>query len=242
MQSFVEKNPQKSTRRPSEEIGTPKDIKYCQIETLGKSYRSCRSVPHELTPQQVQNRVYICQHILGNPMDDRFIKRIVTCDENWVYYRKFDASKQWLRPRQPAKIIVKRNQFGPKVMLWDSWNVEGVVHWEFVPNGSAVDTAIYSQQLERVHDILRQRYPALVNRNRVLLLQDNARPHIARKTMIRIQELGGIELLPHPAYIPDLAPSDYHLFQSMTPFLRTRNFKILKLWKWVSPNSSHQKP
>ena len=68
-----------------------------------------RSVPHQLTPQQAQRIVDICRQFIGNPMDDRFIRRIVTCDEKWVYYCNTDASKQWLDPLQPAKVIVKKN-------------------------------------------------------------------------------------------------------------------------------------
>jgi hypothetical protein len=40
----------------------------------------------------------------------------------------------------------------------------------------------------------------------VLLQQDNARPHTAKKTLQKIEELEDIELLPHPAFSPDLAP------------------------------------
>ena len=76
--------------------------------------------------------------------------------------------------------------------------------------------------------ILRRRYPALVNRNRVILQQGNARSHTARTTMTNIQELRGIELVPHPAYRPDLAPSDYHLFQSMANFLLGINFENIE--------------
>ena len=91
----LEENPQKkSTRRLSEELDASKDTLQRQINTLGKSYRSCRSVPHELTPQQALPRVAICRQFIGNPMDVRFIRRIVTCDEKWVYYRKPEASKQ----------------------------------------------------------------------------------------------------------------------------------------------------
>ena len=79
--------------------------------------------------------------------------------------------------------------------------------------------------MEGVYEILRQSYPALVNQNRVLLQQDNARPHTTRTTMTKLQELGEIELLPHPAYSPDLAPTDYHLFRSMAHFLCGRNFE-----------------
>ena len=61
------------------------------------------------------------------------------------------------------------------------WNFEDVIHWEFVTKERAVDADLYSQQLERVHELLRWRYPALVNGNRVLLQQNNARPHTPRQ-------------------------------------------------------------
>jgi histone-lysine N-methyltransferase SETMAR len=66
-----------------------------------------------------------------------------------------------------------------------------------------------------------------VNRKRVLLQQDNARPHTTKKTIQKIEELEGIELLPHPAFSPDLELSDYYLFRSMTQFLRGKMFQSL---------------
>ena len=53
-------------------------------------------------------------------------------------------------------------------------------------------------------------------------------PHTARTTMTKIQELGGIELLPHPAHSTDLAPSYYHLFRSMAHYLRGRYFENIE--------------
>ena len=103
-----------------------------------------------------------------------------------------------------------------------------MIHWEFVPIGRAVDADLYSQQLERVHEILRRRFRALVNRCRVFLHLDSARPHTGPSTVTKIQELEGIELLPHPAYRPVLAPSDYHLFRSMAYFSRGRNFENIQ--------------
>jgi hypothetical protein len=52
----------------------------------------------------------------------------------------------------------------------------------------------------------------------VLLQQDNTKPHTAAATKKKCEELE-LELLPHPAYSPDLAPSDYYLFRSMAHFL-----------------------
>jgi histone-lysine N-methyltransferase SETMAR len=59
----------------------------------------------------------------------------------------------------------------------------------------------------------------------VLLQQDNARPHTAKKTLQKIEELEGTELLPHPTFSPDLEPSDDCLFRSMAQFLRGKKFK-----------------
>jgi hypothetical protein len=38
----------------------------------------------------------------------------------------------------------------------------------------------------------------------------------------------GCEVLPHAAYSPDLAPSDYHLFQSLQHHLADTHFKTVE--------------
>jgi histone-lysine N-methyltransferase SETMAR len=59
----------------------------------------------------------------------------------------------------------------------------------------------------------------------VLLQQDNARPHTAKTTLQKIEDLEGIELLPHPAFSSDLEPSDCYLFPSMRQLLRGKKFQ-----------------
>ena len=80
-----------------------------QIKSLEKSHTSFRSGSHELTHQQAQPRVDIRRQSIGNPMDDRFIRRILSHVMKNGSYHNTDASKQWLGPRQPAKIIVKKS-------------------------------------------------------------------------------------------------------------------------------------
>jgi hypothetical protein len=53
----------------------------------------------------------------------------------------------------------------------------------------------------------------------VILPHDNARLYTAHITKAAIQELDW-EILPHPPYSPDIAPSDYHLFRSLSNNLR----------------------
>jgi histone-lysine N-methyltransferase SETMAR len=57
-----------------------------------------------------------------------------------------------------------------------------------------------------------------------MLLYDSARPHAAARTQAMLQEVGW-EVFEHPAYSPDLAPSDFHLFPKLKEFLGGRRFK-----------------
>jgi len=57
----------------------------------------------------------------------------------------------------------------------------------------------------------------------VLLLHDNARPHAVIHTVQTLVKLG-FTVLEHPAYSPDLAPSDYHFFGPLKDALRGRRF------------------
>jgi hypothetical protein len=54
-------------------------------------------------------------------------------------------------------------------------------------------------------------------------LQDNARVHVAAHTMDTIQKLKW-NVVPHPPYSPDLAPSDYHLFDPLKEHLGGKRF------------------
>jgi histone-lysine N-methyltransferase SETMAR len=83
----------------------------------------------------------------------------------------------------------KRERFGKKDLLCVWWNYEGLIYYELVPHGHKINAEVYSQQLEEMYTILLENYPALVNRKRVLLQQDNARPHTAKKTLQKIEEL-----------------------------------------------------
>ncbi|EGI64137.1 Mariner Mos1 transposase [Acromyrmex echinatior] len=68
-----------------------------------------------------------------------------------------------------------------------------------------------------------QKRPSVANRRKVILLHDNARPHviiIVKQTLMDLEW----EVFPHPAYSPDLAPSDYHLFRSMQHALEDTHF------------------
>ena len=57
----------------------------------------------------------------------------------------------------------------------------------------------------------------------VLLLQDNASSHTCALTKETADRLG-YEILQHPPYSPDLAPSDFYLFGKLKAHLRGDHF------------------
>ena len=75
------------------------------------------------------------------------------------------------------------------------------------------------------------------------MLHDNARPHTAAHTMDTICALK-FEVLKHPPYSPDLAPSDFHLFGPMKEHLQDQKFaddkevmEAVQSWLKVTPKS-----
>ena len=72
----------------------------------------------------------------------------------------------------------------------------------------------------------------------VLLQQDNARVPTCKVAMDAV-ERNGYELIPHPAYSPDLAPSDFFLFPNLKKDIRGLHFRsdeevVTAVEEWAS--------
>jgi histone-lysine N-methyltransferase SETMAR len=90
----------------------------------------------------------------------------------------------------------------------------GVIHYELLDRGVTITANLYSSQLLRADSKLRENFPALLANGNPVFLHDNARPHVATSAVETLTSIGR-DVLPHPPYSPDLAPSDYHLFRSL---------------------------
>jgi histone-lysine N-methyltransferase SETMAR len=105
-------------------------------------------------------------------------------------------------------------------MLSVWWDVHGVVYWQLLPTNTTVTAEVYCAQLENLMANLKAKRP---QHDKIYFLIDNARPYVAKLVYNKLMEYGW-ELLPHPPYSPDLAPTDYHLFQSLSNSLREKMF------------------
>ena len=74
-----------------------------------------------------------------------------------------------------------------------------------------------------MEEAIKEKRPELTNCKGIVFYHDNASPHTSLATRTKLFGLGW-EVMSHPPYSPDLAPSDYHLFRSLQNFLNGKNF------------------
>ncbi|WKY06424.1 hypothetical protein Q1695_006537 [Nippostrongylus brasiliensis] len=195
-----------------------------QLRILG--YRKVMSswVARQLRDSEKASRMSIAESLLLRPHRKDFLKDIVTGDESWVLYVNHTRQSQWLPPGEPAPRQPKPGRHQKKVLLCCWWDSEGMIYWELMDSGNRVTALVYATQLQTLADVMRQKR---LQRKSAYLLHDSARPHVARATRQKIQDLGW-EVLPHPPYSPDTAPSDYHLFRALKQHLRDTEFDSLQ--------------
>jgi histone-lysine N-methyltransferase SETMAR len=188
---------------------------------------SARWVPRQLKPHQQAARMAMSLDNLQRYNEEgvTMLERIVTGDETWVHHYQPEskqASMQWKHKDSPTPTKFKVAPSAGKLMATVFWDMNGVLLVEFQEPGRTVTAASYCSLLERLKAAIKNKRPGLLTRG-VILLHDNARPHTAHLTVETINNLG-FELLPHPPYSPDLAPSDYHLFGPMKKTLGGQKF------------------
>ena len=86
---------------------------------------------------------------------------------------------------------------------------------------TTVNATRYRAQLNKVEAEVINRS---LNNGKIYFQHDNAKPHVAKIVKEKIEKFGW-ELLTHPPYSPDLTPSDYHLFRSLSNDMRGKMFK-----------------
>ncbi|GFR65691.1 transposase [Elysia marginata] len=120
------------------------------------------------------------------------------------------------------------------------WDTREVILVDFLSRRETVNSDSYIDTLKRLRARILRVRPDMDIEN-VLLLHDNAR----HNTSIRTREATapfGWTTLPHPSYLPDLVPSDYHLFGPMKQGLRDKHFQndekvknAVKTWQKEQP-------
>lgn len=224
LKEVVEADTRKSTRELAVDLNVSKSTISRHLQELGKVKKLDKWIPYDLNEKQQLCRFEISSSLILRNRNDPFLSRIVTCDEKWLLYDNRRRSAQWLDADEKPKHMPKPSHHPKRTMITVWWSAAGLIHYSFLPTGETITAQSYCKEIEIMHHKLLEKQPALVNRRGPILLHDNAKPHISRLTA---QKLNGLnyEVLPHPAYSPDLSPSDYYLFKHMDRFLTNKKFR-----------------
>lgn len=196
-----------------------------RLKDMGMIQKQGNWVPYELKPRDVERRLFACEQLLERQRRKGFLHRIVTGDEKWVHYDNPKRRKSWGYPGHASTSTAKPNIHGSKVMLCIWWDQLGVVYYELLKPTETITGDRYRTQLMRLSRALKDKRPQYNERHdKVILQHDNARPHVAKVVKTYLETLKW-EVLPHPPYSPDVAPSDYHLFRSMAHGLADQHFR-----------------
>ena len=184
-------------------------------------------VPCKLSEKILLNRISASDSLLKRNENVPFLKQIVMGNDKWLLYNNVEWKRSWGKRNEPPPTTPKAGLHPKKVMLciWCDW--KGVLYYEVLLENQTINSNKYCSQLDQLKAALDEKRPELVNRERIIFHQDNARPHVSFITRQKLLQLGW-EVLIHPPYSPDTAPSDFHLFWSLQNSLNGKNFNSLE--------------
>ena len=143
---------------------------------------------------------------------------LVTVYETWVHYFESEnkaQSCQWVGSWFPRPKKFETQPSAGKVMATVFWDPKGLIMLDLLPKRSIVTRVYmyYANLLDQLRTPIHEKPWGKPSKG-VLLQQDNTRVHTCKVAMDAIDR-NGYELIPHPAYSPDLAPSNFFLFPNL---------------------------
>ena len=103
------------------------------------------------------------------------------------------------------------------------WDEQDVIMLDFLAKKSTITGAYYANLLDKLGIVIREKCRGKLSKG-ILLQQDNARVHTCKIAMDAVEQ-NGYELIQHPTYSPDLAPSDYFLFPNLKKDIHGHHFR-----------------
>ena len=153
------------------------------------------------------------------------MRRFITTDETWIHHYTPESkqeSKQWTKAGCSAP--KKTGRFHQQERSWHRCfgMLKAFFFINYLEKDKTITEEYYSNLLTKLDEKMRSKNPGLQKKN-FIFHQDNAPTHKSVLAMGKLRDLH-YELLEHLPYFPDLAPSDFSLFQKLKLFLAGQRF------------------
>ncbi|GFR95705.1 transposase [Elysia marginata] len=171
------------------------------------------------------------------PHGPKRLSDIVTGDKTWFSFFIIPPerlNRMWVDGQRDRPVVLRPGFQSRKRMFTVFFNYRGSLAVDILPQDNTMTATYYVQDvLSQVKSAINEQR-SKVSTSKTLFLHDNAGPHKARATNQSLRELG-IQVLPHTAYSPDLAPYDFWLLRILKDKLAGRKFhRIQDLAKAVN--------
>ncbi|UYV68136.1 hypothetical protein LAZ67_5003148 [Cordylochernes scorpioides] len=157
--------------------------------------------------------------------DPHWLKNVITGDETWVYGYDPETKKQssqWLEPGEPRFKKARMIKSKLKCLLITFFDVKGLVHYEFMPEGQTINQHYYLDVLGRLCVRNDPKNGLRKIGSCIMTTHGHIRPSLYNSIWLNM------ELLyyppPQPPYYPDLAPNDFFLYPKIKKVLKGRRF------------------
>jgi hypothetical protein len=157
-------------------------------------------VPRLLSDDQKALRISVGRELKQQSRDDpNFISNIITGGETWVYGHDPETkqqSTQWKSPNSPLPKKACQVCSNVKSMLIVFFDIQGIVHKEFVLPGQTINGKFYCEVLKGQKKGIWRKCPEKKKKNNWFLHHDNAPAHISLVRQFLTSK--NITVIPHP--------------------------------------------
>jgi len=156
-------------------------------------------------------RFFTCKQLIQRQQRKSFLHRIG--DEKWIFYDNPKKKKYYAKSIVAIDLNInttaEHSSFEDYVLVGSK---KSLVYYELLKPVDSIMGDRYRLQLIRLNRARKTAGIRAKRHDKVILLHDNARPHVAEVVKKYLETLKWDVLSP---YSPDIAPSDYWLFQRM---------------------------
>ncbi|XP_037572224.1 histone-lysine N-methyltransferase SETMAR-like [Dermacentor silvarum] len=167
------------------------------------------------------------QHIFRYHEDAAFLEWIVTGNESWCHHYEPETKRDSLQWKHVSPLPLKKCKAvasAGKVLLTAFFDVRGLLLVEFLEHRRTINSDVKCETLRRLGRSIKNKILGLLTEG-VVLLHDNARPHVSRVTDAELAKFKW-EQLDHSPYSPDMSPCDFNVFGPLKKHLKRKRFNL----------------
>ena len=161
-----------------------------RLKVLGMNQKQGHWMPYELKPRNVERHFVSCELLLQRQKRKGFLHRIVTGDEKWIHYDNPRRIKSLSKPGHSSISSAKPNNHGSKHLLYIWWDQQAVIYYKLLKANETITRDCYRLLLMRLSRSLKEKRLLYAWRcDKVILLHDNGRPHVAKPVKTYLETL-----------------------------------------------------